>query len=161
MLKGGTPRAGAKGKYQMSAVFVPLPRWQQWFVGSHTLQARTSQARHLVAGSVVRPGRVPFGTFLSVSLLFQINTVLCLVFQLMQPALEQGLTLGYSEQIITFPCVLDRCHTSPRDRVFFLGAKTYRPVSHLHKQKNLLLWKAEEMKAGKEGRQKNKGRPKK
>lgn len=158
MMKGGTSRAGAKGKYQMSVVFVPLPRWQQWFVGSHTLQARTLQARHLVGGSIVCPGHVPFGTLPSVSLLFQINTVLCLVSQLMQPTLKQGLTLGYSEQIITFPCAVRQMPYFTQRWRFFLGMKTYHPGFHLHKQKILLLWKAEEMKAGNEGRQKNKDR---
>lgn len=102
-----------------------------------------------MAGSIVRPGRVPFGTFLSVSLLFQINTVLCLVFQLMQPALEQGLTLGYSEQIITFPCMLDRCHTSPRDRVvFFSGSKNLSPYVSLAQTENFASLKS----GGNEGR---------
>lgn len=128
-----------------------------------THATRTSQARHPVAGSIVCPGHVPFVTFPSVSLLFQINTVLCLVSQLMQPALKQRLTLGYSEQIITFPCAVRQMpYFTQRQSwlvfFFFLKVKTYRPGSHLHKQKILLLWKAEEMKAGNEGRQKNKGR---
>ena len=154
MMTRGASRTGSKGKYQMSVVFVPLPRWQQWFVGNHTLQARTLQARHLVAGSIVYPGQVPFGTFPSVTLLFQVNTAVCLVSQLMKPALKQGLTLHYSEQIRTFPCAVRQMPYFTQRQNFLLGVKTYLPGSHLHKQKILLLWNTEEMKAGNEGRQK-------
>lgn len=112
-------------------------------------------------GSIACPGHISFGTLPSFSLLFQINTVLCLVSQFRQPAVQQGLTLGYSGQIIAFPCTVRQMpYFTQRWRVFNVGVKTSHPGSYLQKRKMLLLWKAKEMKAGNEGRQKkpHKGR---
>lgn len=50
MMTREASRAGAKGKDGMSVLFTALPRCQQRFVGSQTLQARTLQTRHLIQG---------------------------------------------------------------------------------------------------------------
>lgn len=84
------------------------------------------------------------GGFPSDSLLFQINTALCIVSQLTQPALEQGLTLSYSEQIRTIFCAVGQIEISPRDGGFFLWewklitlglACTNRKISFFEKQR--------------------------
>lgn len=106
-----------------------------------------------MAGSIVRPGHIPFGALPSDSSLCQINTALCVVPQLMQPALEQG--LSYSEQIRTVFCAVGQIQASPRDGGFFFsGSENLSPWVSLAQTENFSSLKSR----GNEGRQKNKGR---